>query len=524
MVRTESNMTERTIRAYHQIRRTHLAAGVLTLLLAVTAQAAANAPPFRVQGSRLSFGSREDLGRFIETQKRSGLPAFKKMLRAHETPAFRSLLPLFDKTDAAKIEEYRTFRATERQALATVAPSLVPACPMMMQQVVDDDIDSDSDPLIADPFFAALLNRDREIVVGGKIYKYTDRGVFFADEGRYEELRAVVDARALLAAPRGVTALSANVRVFVPEPMRILPPDDCGGGGTGGGGPVATPRPPPTKEEVKNNLKVCVWDPNIWDHIFGPAESCHDYFESDKRIKTKVWSQNYLLFASVGIKVKSQNRFLRIWWADDINEIELGYSAVYFEYDLPKPVWPIKPFVYQYQYGDVIIDQWGRYVGPAAGGPKSIFEKFPMQDPGKRLLTIYLFEPLETILGKSAIDLTAKDVNSGIQSLVKQGFSALSSYLKKQTSGSAVLVYPNQQNTKLKFLFTNWVKTNSNDNKISETFDWNTAIIGFSTKGPSTTPIYDSPQSYKRFMAIAYGMGRRGSTWKGSRVVLDDRK
>jgi hypothetical protein len=314
------------------------------------------------------------------------------------------------------------------------------------------------------------------------------------------------------------------VRVFTPEPMLILPPDNCGGGGTGGGsGPAPTPKPTPTKEEVKASLKTCHWDANIWDDIFGPAESCHDYFESDKRIKTKVWSQNYLLFASVGIKVKSQNRFLRIWWADDISEIELGYSAVYFEYNLPKPVWPVRPFVYQYQYGDVIIDQWGRYVGPAAGGPKSIFEKFPMQDPDKRLLTIYLFEPLETILGKSAIDLTAKDVNSGIQSLVKQGFSALSTYLKKQTSGSAVVVYPDAQNTKLKFLFTNWVRTNSNDNKISETFDWNTAIIGFSTKGASTTPIYDSPQSYKRFMAIAYGMGRRGGTWKGSRVVLDDR-
>lgn len=201
--------------------------------------------------------------------------------------------------------------------------------------------------------------------------------------------------------------------------------------------------------------------------------------------------------------------------------MELGYASVYFEYDLPKPVWP-KGYVYQYEYGDYIIDQYGRYVGSATGGPKSIFEKFPIEDPDKRILTIYLFEPLESIIGTASVDLTGADVNKAIQNIVKQAYSTLSGYLKKEINGTAVLVYPSAQNDKLKFLFTNWVLTHRNDNKITETFDWNTATIGFSTKGPSTTPTYDSPQSYKKFTAIAYGMGRRGSTWKGSRVILVD--
>jgi hypothetical protein len=508
--------------------------GMLVLLLAAGGAHAQDASAPQIKGPRLSFATRGDLAAFIEAQKRGGMPAFKKLLRAHEAAGFRSLLPVFDRNDTRRVAEFKAFRAAQRAGLAVT--QIVPACPLpimasapapspasRIDQVLDD---FDSDPIVADPFFAALLNRDREILVEGTVYKYTERGVLYADEDRYEELRAAANLREAAGPAKGVTPLGAHVSLFAPAPNLIpLPPDNCnpgGGGGGGGGNPPPPPPPPPTKEEVKARLPVCFWDPNIWDDIFGPAESCHDYFESDKRIKTKVWSQNYFIFASVGIKVESQNRFLRIWWADDIDEVELGYTSVYFEYDLPQPVWPVRPYVYQYQYGDAIIDQYGRYVGPAYGGPQSIFEKFPLEDPSKRLLTIYLFEPLETILGKSSIDFTAADVNSGIESLVKQGFNALSSYLRRSTQGTATIVYPNAQRNKLRFLFTNWVRTNANDNKITETFDWNTATIGFSTTGPSVSPIYDSPRSYSRFMAIAYGMGRRGGTWKGSRVVLDD--
>src|SRR5262249_29065140 len=111
-------------------------------------------------------------------------------------------------------------------------------------------------------------------------------------------------------------------------------------------------------------------------------------------------------------------------------------------------------------------------------------------------------------------------VNKAIEKLVEQGFSTLSTYLKKRVNGGAVIVYPDSQGNTVKFLFTNWMRAKTDENKISETFDWNTAIIGFSSKGTSTTPIYDMPKSYDSFKVICYGMGRKGTTWKGSRIVL----
>ncbi len=437
------------------------------------------------------------------------------MIAEKEKNGFTSLSPVFDQNEKLKTEVFRDFKIEQNSQLLK---KIAEGYPQSIGSI-EVDIDFENDELIADEFFAAVLNRDREIEVEGIIYKFTEKGIFYSSKDKYQDLLASVAAYSG-SVDSELTTLDNGVMLFAPNKVANKNCNDCREGNNDGINTSILAAP----QAAKNALKICYWDPNIWDDIFGPAENCLDYFDSKKRIKTRVWSQNYLLFSSAGVKVASQKKVLGIWWADKIDEVELGYTAIYFEYDIPQPTWPNSSFVFQYEYNGVIIDQYGRYVRPAFGGTSSIFDKFPINDPDKRLLTIYLFQPLESILGKSSIDLTANDVNNGIESLVKQGFSALSSYLKKEMNGSAVIVYPSAQNDKLKFLFTNWIKTKKNDNKISETFDWNTAVIGFSSKGSSTSPVYDSPKSYKKFMAIVYGMGRKGSTWKGSKVILDDSK
>jgi hypothetical protein len=482
-----------------------------------------------VVDNRLHFNSEEELANFITDWKQKDFAAFQGAVRELQKNGFVSLMPVFEKTDLEKLQEFREFKLQQRKGFYRTLLDEAAA-----SRVDVEDLDITEDEFIADPYFAALLNRDREIEIGNRIYKFTAKGILYAQKNDYELLtRAFEDLQKSEKSVqvKGVSFyspfhLSSQAGRCI-DPLAKCAPEDPGTDPTPT--PVPAPPtpapPPPTKLEVKNSLKICFWDPNLWDDIFGPAESCSDYFENDKRVKTKTWSQNYLIFSSVGIKVESQNRALGIWWADDINEVELGYTTVYFEYKLPTPSWPNTRYEYQFEYGDYRINQFGQYVGPAASGPKSLFDQFPIKDEDKKILTIYLFQPLEDILGKSSIDFTAKDVNNGIESLVKQGFNSMKSFLQKEINGtSAVVVYPSPDGGNLKFLYTNWTRTNSNDNKISETFDWNTATIGFSTKGygNSTSPIYDSPQSYKKFQTICYGMGRRGTTWKGSRVVLTD--
>ena len=317
-----------------------------------------------------------------------------------------------------------------------------------------------------------------------------------------------------------IIELDNNVNFFIPtpDPCGGLPPPYT---------PPTSPKPSPTKEEIRDNLKVCNYRSTWLDDIFGPSQDCTDEFESDKRIRVKTWAQNYLIFASVGVKVESQNRFMGIWWAEDINEVEVGYSLASFEYDGVDMQWPSSTVDFDYEYGDYVIDQHGQYKGFTNNAPRSFFESFPIEDGDKTLIKIYLYRTLPEILKlpSNYLTLTGDDLNKGVQDIVEDAVKMLESTLNKEINGnSAVLVYPSTDHSKLYFLYTNWRQTETNDNRISETFDWNTAVIGFSSTGGGSKPdpIYDKPRTYKNFQILCYGMGRRGSTWKGARISLED--
>ena len=96
-------------------------------------------------------------------------------------------------------------------------------------------------------------------------------------------------------------------------------------GGSGGGccsdgrsfdGSRGSGHPTPTRDEIRDNLKVCEYGKNVLNTLFGSSEICIDKFDERKRVKVKTWSQDYKVFASTGVKIKSQKRRLRIWWTD----------------------------------------------------------------------------------------------------------------------------------------------------------------------------------------------------------------
>lgn len=479
-----------------------------------------NSKGFEVLNSRLIIDSPESLTKLLlEAKNDNSYEDFKKNIQSYENSGFKSLMPTFNSdADENIIKEYQAFKLTDSKKIHSRNN--------LKTNLDEEKSNLNDDVLIADPYFALILNRDREIQVGNNIYKFTDKGLFFTDSSNYDNLIKVAErvqpCMPLSTGPNEIIALDNNVSLYRPTP------DPCGGTPPPPPPPYTPPAPPkplPTKEEIRDNLKVCNYRSTWLDDIFGPSQDCTDNFESDKRIRVKTWSQNYFIFASVGVKVESQNRFMRIWWAEDINEVEVGYSLASFEYDGIDMQWPSSTVDFDYEYGDYVIDQYGQYKGFANNAPRSFFESFPIEDADKTLIKIYLYRTLPEILNlpSNYYNITGKEFNKGVQGIVEDAVKRLKSTLNKEINGnSAVLVYPSADHKKLHFLYTNWRQTETNDNKISETFDWNTAVIGFSTKGGSSDPIYDKPRTYKNFQIVCYGMGRRGSTWKGARISLED--
>ena len=78
------------------------------------------------------------------------------------------------------IEEVQDRKLQERTKLARIYPN---ARISTNEEEIDDE-----DEIIADPYFASILNEDREILVGSDVYKYTLDGVYFTDEENTDAL------------------------------------------------------------------------------------------------------------------------------------------------------------------------------------------------------------------------------------------------------------------------------------------------------------------------------------------------
>jgi hypothetical protein len=393
-------------------------------------------------------------------------------------------------------------------------------------------VDLEYDEIIQDPYFAAILNSDREVVVADEIFKYTDKGLFYTSIENYDEINRTVanvnlcDVRSVAG---GEVQLSTNVKAFLPA-KTIDPNSDCdddycygcGDGcrtcGTGGG---STTR---TREDIIANLKVCEYNEGALNKLFGPSEKCKDYFHDKKRIKVKTWAQNYYVFASTGLSVKSQVKKLGIWWRSKVEELELGYSAASFKYNgigtYPSggSKWA-EPINFNYEIDGHTIDQFGRTI---TGGSKvkELFTNFPVENDAS-VAIIYMFKPFSDIVGTYNLEITGKDFNKAVQTIAKTAYKTLSNSLKKEfSSKKATLVFPDEDWNNLVFVYANWSKIDHSSSKISEVFDWSTAQIGIKINHEVSVNYYSQPKKPSSFQIACYGMGLEKNVWKGGKIIL----
>jgi len=407
---------------------------------------------------------------------------------------------------------------------------------------VDDNlILDDEDEIIADPYFASILNENREIQVNDIVYHYTVDGVYFTHEETiglmYDYLDKVDNNETSqeLAYEQEVTR-----GVFLIKPTLIddaideeLCPvgDPCDDGSysySGGSGSNSLEAPSP------DSFHLCDESVNnFWTDLFGDKVVCVDHYARDKRIKTKAWNQNYFLYSSVGISVRSQKRKLRIWWRQKIDELRLGTTMVAFDYPKVKMKWPqhnqAKIF---FEYQGARYDQYGNYVSNIWQHPTSIFDNWPITGSYNFYYT-YFFDDKESF-GHQGIVYSYKHnkpkVNSILQDLTKQGIKLLNragNSLEEDNPIAVAVAIPDPTDPTLSFpgfMYDNLVVVKQNEGKIAHIFDWNTAEIKFTYNAGSFD--FPKPQfnarKYKNAIIEGFGMGRRGSSWKGSRVSFSD--
>lgn len=230
------------------------------------------------------------------------------------------------------VEEFVSLRK-RNIVLAQSNPSLL--------RVSDDDVEED--PIIVDEFTASLVNEKRELMIEGRVVRYTEFGTWVYDDdftARIEEiLGTMTDTQ--------MEEIYATHN-FVEDPYYELEP---------GIFLFGTVEQQELDMELKavdySNAALAPWGPNPFNFPYcnrttnrrapyihpdntwrGSVEITSQWvFESDQRFRAKAWSTNYVTHSTSGFHTKLQRRRLGIWWASEADEISVSVRGnVYFPY------------------------------------------------------------------------------------------------------------------------------------------------------------------------------------------------
>jgi len=307
---------------------------------------------FEVKNGRLHFQSKESFAHSYNEYVNLPEEKLSELLMPYYKKGFYSLRPVVtEKNEEFLYNHYKTKlnldtpRGRTSKSSDTAPPPDFPP--------VDDD------PLgpvefIGDDTFAAYLNIDGEIQIGEEIYKYTDVGLFIADETEYSTLEDYLGSENISQDPFVETDLTVkeNVVLVLPEnyptPIGVhsqivyYRPSNTGQSGStpttfNSAVPGSVISTDPSYNSFFSNLSSCNPHSGLFGNLFGDNDVCIDQYESKRRVKTKAFNYNYLLVYHMGVKCVHQFKgWTGFWRVEATDEIRLVVEAVQFEYDRNK--------------------------------------------------------------------------------------------------------------------------------------------------------------------------------------------
>lgn len=483
----------------------------------------------KLDDGRLIFSSREDLKSAItDFQKNESETVSSKFNQLYNS-GFRSLKPIVDPNNKNLINKLSQEIKSKSQTIKAIAQE---------------------QEIISDPYLAALVNEDKEIVVNDTLYKFTlDKGLFYAHVKDSAHLQNYVEN--LIASGKNMqlepchTRLESGGITPIDETITryIEPIESCGGGGGGGGGGYVPPVPSLSEEErfqnVISNLTECngTAGGNWVQNLFGDSFVCRSYFDGDHRIKTEFWNQGFGFYESVGAQVKTQTKTLGIWWASDSDEIHLGINRVALRYNYPQP--QVLKYISGvpstntfrapvYMYGGKFQVQSGMmngieyyYSDVALDVTKNALPFFRLDD--EPILNIYI--PNLPIIDEYEFNFSSGDITS--ESNIKAAYKMGIDFIKSQVpSGKKEFAVTYQKNSnEIETIYFGERFSNTNDHHIERKFyeDAGFKIGGVWGSGDgwsfSIEPVTEFYRDYTSYDLDFYGVARRGSNWKGNRMV-----
>lgn len=208
------------------------------------------------------------------------------------------------------------------------------------------------DDIIPDPVFAKIVNEKREVSVGGEVYRYTKNGVIIyspkvddkeIDAFNDDEFRSLSDKQEVVINPD-----VRFVRIVYNEPDIYDMVDTKA--------PIIEPGVNGDELILKNGimisgdkLRYVKYGKGSGDAsgfqktisgIFGTSVVATNYFNSKHRMKLRTFSQDFVVYTSVGMTVRMQHKRAGIWWRRKAEEFRYGWTGVECHYSYAGPAFP----------------------------------------------------------------------------------------------------------------------------------------------------------------------------------------
>ena len=490
---------------------------------------------YNIVNGVFKFNSKESLKEFIDKLQNKSSKNLEGYFKKLYLKGFRSHAPIVNQDD----ENLQIILSNEQKKLYEEG--------RMKASTITDFVEENQ--FIKDPFLAALVNSKNQIIINDSLYVIKkNQGVFYSH---------VKDSTYLL----NSKFLKDGFSIYYDYGYSILdneishyryPREDYeyGGGGNSNGGGSSNGGGDETEtiQGVIDNLSICDGDAggNWFQGFFGTSLVCRNYFDNKHRIKTEFWDQTFGFYKSVGVLTKTQRKRFWIWWASNSDEIRLGINRIVLKYHYPRPDLSsyTHPNLFNNTYKAPVYLYNGtfkvkRETSPVYGQSWYVSTDITVTNNtslpffdfnNTEILNIYL--PTLPIVGSYNLNLQSQDIYSpsNIHALYQMGIDYLHDNFN---SGSAnvpenfAVTYQKNMDEVIVIYFGKKYK-DYNQNILKKRFYQDASFqikVAWGSDDGFSWNVVPAPSLFRQYTYYNldfYGMARRGSLWKGNRMLAED--
>ena len=445
-----------------------------------------------------------------------------------------------------KYEESQLLKYTQRMA----------SVQSFMNEVLDQDVNSKAtndiefDQYIFDDVMLNLLNLNGEVGIGNEIYHYLPYGLFITstDKG----LAALTEISNSPEVVRNLLVKSLNhlgEEIIISEGLRMLVPQKGKQAIESWffqGGELVNDNSKPeddfTKDLDQTSLTLCsIRSRSVFNSIFGPSTYCIDNFDRRRRVKTRVFDQDYLVAQTLGMSAKAQVRTFGAWWALNVDELELGCEFLDYQFPPGFNPPPNNFFNNTLIMGARLSD--GTFIGfngqvlnsgPVFESMKSLSDNLPFIPQidsdvlQVRIFVNYLginqtFSASDFLNFRELVDdLIEEQVPSFLVGIDACFDGAQDCLFDPPTFDNRRLEFINMGNQRVQITISPIERNRRNIANMAHYFDFNTGQIGISGNSGSLSPDFSNILNtfdYDVLRGLVWGAGRRGNTVRGNYVA-----